>query len=790
MDSQEKSAIKSLVLYLRNTLEDELTIVLRKYGIFTDREWSSESPPDRLSDLEDREIWERVTTVIEQSIQDGRNLQESSSDFVRESAFTFLNRLVGLKSLEVRGIIEEVITTRDIYGGRSKIHREYREKHPQEARKSDDALPACLISEWQQVNDDMIGYLFDPEDVHSLIWPRYAVLKECISKINDLPENVWIEDEIIGWIYQFYNTEEKNSIRKRVSPKTPHEVAVRNQFYTPRYIVKYIVDNTLGRLWLEMHPDSDRVRQKCDFIVPESISGQDIRNKEKKIVLDQNSPINNPDAEPRRKSKPVSKIQLLDPACGTMHFGHYAMEVFDAMYRDARDWGLIDIKNNEIPGAILVNNLYGVDIDRRAVQLAALSLFLKARTMDSNANVKQVNLVSADAKLPDSDVRKKFLKKFDNLPKVQKAFSQVFDDMEKVTELGSLLMVEERLKKLLIEAGKVSSKKAKRKLDPRIQQGLPGLEPTARQMGLSEIAEDKESARLWIPQITIEELREDLKDFASQSLVEHDLNAQLFANEAQEAARLFNILIADYDIIVMNPPFGYAMQGTSDLLDDLYTDWCNNLLCAFYIRANALIKDQGFIGMVSDKTFAEKKTYEPFRFRYFLDQYSLISFLDLGWEVLDDANVEICTFITVKNREVHNPLFLDFRKKTKKGSVLESIDYLGDDNVYCPSINDLKELPFGSFGYSAPRSVLKAFKEYEKMDGNIGYFPSGGLDAPADEYYRLHWEVPKTEIGTNGHYAPFWNGVSNFSPYFAPKEDIILWHQDGSIVFSDPRSVV
>ena len=239
MDSQTKSAIKQLVLDLRHTLEDELTIALRRYGVYTDRKWPLDAPPARLVADADREIWQRIVAVVWPGMKASRTLSQASQDYVRESAFTFLNRLVGLKCLEVRGIIDEVITTRDIYGGWSKAHRDYRDEHPREARAPDDALPACLETVCRHVNDELIGYLFDPDDDHSLVWPRYAVVKGCIEKINMLNEAVWREDEIIGWIYQFYNAEEK----------------------------------------------------------------------------------------------PITQIRLLDPACGTMHFGHYACEVFDATLR-------------------------------------------------------------------------------------------------------------------------------------------------------------------------------------------------------------------------------------------------------------------------------------------------------------------------------------------------------------------------------------------------------------------------------------------------------------------------
>ena len=92
-----------------------------------------------------------------------------------------------------------------------------------------------------------------------------------VKNVSQSASSLWAEDEIIGWIYQFYNAEHKEAIRKRGKPRRPAEVAVINQFFTPRWIVKFLVDNTLGRLWLEMHPDSERVRAKCDYLVPEPL---------------------------------------------------------------------------------------------------------------------------------------------------------------------------------------------------------------------------------------------------------------------------------------------------------------------------------------------------------------------------------------------------------------------------------------------------------------------------------------------------------------------------------------
>ncbi len=796
MDSQTKSAIKSLVLDLRHTLEDELAIALRRYGVFTDRAWSLEAPPTRLTEPADREVWCRIVAVVRRGMKEGRTLPQASADYVRESAFTFLNRLVGLKCLEVRRIIDEVITTRDIYGGRSKAHRDYRDEHPRQARAADDALPACLEAVCRRVNDELIGYLFDPDDDHSLVWPRYAVLKSCIEKINALDKAVWAEDEIIGWIYQFYNAEEKTAIRKRGKPQTPHDVAVINQFFTPRWVVKFLVDNTLGRLWLEMYPDSPRVRAKCDYLVPELLP-QDAEEQGSKgaeesfpisntqYLLDPTSPINNPHAAPRRDPKPITLVRLLDPACGTMHFGHYACEVFDCMYRDARDRGEVTISDERIPSAILEYNLFGVDIDRRAVQLAALSLFMKARTMHPQARVRQVNLVAADATMPDSGVKKKFLARYAHDKRVQRAFAQVLDDMDNVAQVGSLLRVEERLRELLARAGHAA---AAGELDPRRQHELPGpalseaegMEPDVRQMGLAEVTEEEEQGTDWTPHYTLQELRDDLRAFAREALQEHDLNAQLFAAEADKAVRLLDVLMGEYDVVVMNPPFGSTLDDIKTRLRKNFKAFSGNLLCAFVERALSDFAPAGMVGAVLDRTFLLKMSYEKFRRKILLEQGCLVAFTDLGWDVLDGANVEVSTVVLSAYQDRSDAVFF----RAPKGVDLDEVATpLNEMEPFVVSMSDFESFPNASFAYWTPRSVRRMFRKFPPLDPSTCTAKEGIHPNDAKRFLRVHWEVDPKKIGRHKKWVPVANG-GGYSPFYRDNQFLILYENEAEAIKS------
>jgi len=793
MDPHTKSAIKSLVLDLRHTLEDELAIALKRYGLFTDRAWSLDSPPDRLTTDADRETWHRIVAAVRRGMKEGRTLPQASADYVRESAFTFLNRLVGLKCLEVRGIIAETITTRDVYGGRSKAHRDYRDEHPQEMRAPDDALPACLAAVCHRVNDELIGYLFDPDDDHSLVWPRYAVLRECIEKINALDEAAWREDEITGWLYQFYNAEEKVAIRKRGKPQTPHDVAVINQFFTPRWIVKFLVDNTLGRLWLEMHPDSRRVREKCSYLVPEPLPSEQIgKSANQYIVLDPDSPINNPNAAPRRAEKPVTHIRLIDPACGTMHFGHYACEVFEAMYRDARDWGHLQIEDHEIPGAILEHNLFGVDIDRRAVQLAALSLLMKARTMHPQARVRQVNLVVADATLPDSGIKDKFLARYANDRRVQRAFAQVLDDLDHVAQVGSLLRVDERLRELLARAGHAAVSEGLDALSR--QRELPGMEPEVRQMGLAELVEE-EQAVAWTPHYTLQELRDDLRTFARQALQEHDVNAQLFATEADKAMHLLDVLMNEYDVVVMNPPYGGTTVQADRYLKTAYPETGNDLYAAFVERASELLRARGFVGSLTSRTFLHLRTFASLRKRLLADNGGLVTLAELGIGVLDDATVRPSAYVLKGPEEQSSSqlVFFGLRQSDNRQAGFEKALTGVREGYKMPDLfivnrMTLRSLPGYVMSYWISDSLAVLFDSLPPLDRDVAYGPpdrakiadvKAGLCTGQDAMFvRSWWELG--EKGRPGWY-PFNKGGS-FSRYYSDVDLVVDWRDDGYVI--------
>jgi len=837
MNRQAKSAIKSLVLTLRHKLEDEIAIQLKRYG-FAGERWL---PVERLPHIQrnDRATIDhfRLKTALEQHLRRigaepneamPQQRAEAAGWFVREVAFTHLNRLAALKCLEVRDLIPEIVTVRDAYGGRSRAHYDYRNDHPDEARRPDDALPAALRHVCQQVYAEF-RFLFDVGDpatgrqppANSILWPDYPVLKECIQLINDLdkdaghePRNtLWAEDEIIGWIYQFYNAEQKEAIRRRGRPRRPAEVAVINQFFTPRWICKFLVDNTLGRLWLEMHPDSERVRAKCDYLVPEPLPAENsefgVRDSEPAIrnsqfAIDPDSPVNDPKAPPRREPKSPQEVRLIDPACGTMHFGHYAFEVFQEIYRDARDhdWVTGDdvLPDEEIPAAILRHNLYGVDIDLRAVQLAGLSLFIKAKlalhalseaegsqvegTAMLKAHISHVNLVVADAVLPADGARQGFLERYRDDLVVQDAVRQVLDEMANVAEVGSLLRVEERLRDILGKAGHA----AVQHLDAERQRGLPGFEPPTRQLSLAEAA--GAAPEEWGAHYTLARLLDDLRAFAAEALQTHDLNAQLFAQEAEKTVHLLDVFLNDYDVVVMNPPYGNPTPTGKRYIVSAYPRTWNDIYGSFIERSEDLVRGRGYTGVLCSRTFMFLSRFERVR-KYILENAQVIALLETGVELLDDATVRPAAVVLGwpydswpagtwsffarlgKHNEDYYSVFTD---------VVQSNWGKGIDYAYWRQSQNFLGVPAIKWTYWISDDLLWLFKDMPSFEPTAGIARAGCSTGDDPRFVRYHWEIAPSALDSQWK---FFNKGGGYSPYYMHYDLVVNWSTQAIEIMSN-----
>jgi hypothetical protein len=404
---------------------------------------------------------------------DHRSLATELDRIVREQAFTVLNRLAALRMMEARGLLLESIAN----GYQSKGFQLYDRLAGNALGETGDAYRCYLFSLFDEFALDL-KVLFDRNAHQGLLFPRESAFLELLDLLNsgDM-EALCREDETIGWIYQYFNSpEERKKMRDegKSGPRNSRELAVRNQFFTPRYVVEFLVDNTLGHMWFNATRGYTSLADCCQYLLikPEErpASGQ------WPVVSDQDSPAT--DHRPLITAlRDPRKIKLLDPACGSMHFGLYTFDLFEVIYREAWQWeqqhGPGSLASDErfeplgvtygdeeefvrdIPRLIIKRNIFGVDIDPRATQIASLALWLRAQRVWHDAGIKanerplirQGNVVAAVAPPTEIELREQIANQLDDLD--ADLFKRSLVLLKGLSEQGVLLRIEKELPNLI-----------------------------------------------------------------------------------------------------------------------------------------------------------------------------------------------------------------------------------------------------------------------------------------------------------------------------------------------------
>jgi hypothetical protein len=321
-DQSTRNRLQRFVNEARTLLTEEFTRQLqRDFGM--DPKTGEVAAIAKLSDLDDSRL--ETARVLRQVFAHylatesggGRTAETQVLDrIVREQAFTILNRLAALRMAEARGLLVESVGS----GYQAKGFQLYARLAGTGLGETGDAYRVYLFSVFDELAQDLPG-LFGRYAPQGRLFPREAALLPLLALINDAEiEPLWGEDETIGWIYQYFNSKEERKAMRDASqaPRNSRELAVRNQFFTPRYVVEFLVDNTLGRMWFNATGGRSALRERCQYLL---------------VKPDETPPAPTKLRDPRT-------LKLLDPACGSMHFGLYAFDLFETIY--AEYWDLLE----------------------------------------------------------------------------------------------------------------------------------------------------------------------------------------------------------------------------------------------------------------------------------------------------------------------------------------------------------------------------------------------------------------------------------------------------------------
>lgn len=656
------------------------------------------------------------TKLIERYEELGKNKKQ----LAEEVAYIWFNRLIALRFMEVNGYLpnkELVLSSSDssrklpdsiVYAANLKLAT-IDQKKVQElvlSNKTEDIFKYILIGYCSHLHKQL-PFLFDEIDSYTeLLLPDNLLLSDSVVSmlVHNIPMEDWKEVEIIGWLYQYYISEKKDAVMKSKQKVKPEDIPARTQLFTPNWIVRYMVQNSLGRLWMLNNPDSKLVKKMEYYIIPETESSDYLK-------------IGSPE-----------EIKICDPAVGSGHILVYAFELLFEIYKES------GYSLSEIPNLIITKNLYGIEIDKRAGQLAGFALLMKAREYD-----------------------KKFLS---NLSEPN------------ICVLENVVFEKEELSEYIKAVG-------------------TDLFTANLHTTLKQFSESDNFGSLIQPAATnIEEIKATLK--------EKNIGNNLFLNKTHEnvlkVLHMADYLSPKYHVVVANPPYmGKEMNARlKSWLKDNYPDSKKDLFAAFIERNTSLALPKGQLGFMSPFVWMFISSYEKLR-KFLIDKKTITSLIQLEYSGFDGATVPICTF-TVEND--HHPelkggfiRLSDFRGATNQApKTLEAIKNIDCGWFYRSSGSDFKKIPGNPIVYWASERILDHFQNRVSLSQKIET-REGLTTGSNDLFLRLWHEVQLNKIGfgtednneaqkSQKRYFTYIKG-GDFRRWYGNFEYIVNWFNDG-----------
>lgn len=666
--------------------------------------------------------------------------QVGYEELIEESAYTWFNRLTALAFMEANEYIEEKMIFNNGVKNEpaiidnyyefeffknldSDLQKELHNLRDENTPNSIEKLYSILMEEKCEDLSNIMPFMFKKKGTYSdILFPTGLLMEN--SLLVRLREEIREEApiELIGWLYQYYNSEKRevayNGSMKK-SKINKEYIAPATQLFTPDWIVKYMVENSLGKLALESTGINENLKNNWKYYIDSEVE----KNSEKIKIED---------------------IKILDPAMGSGHILVYAFDLLFEMYENL-GWS-----TKETVLSMLKNNLYGLEIDERAGQLASFALMMKARekfsrlfsVLKREENFKLNTLIIEESNSLSERIRNKI--KNNNLNNLNK----IIQEFEDAKEYGSILKLESIDKEIL-----------------------------KREFNI---------------------LKESFNNNEQETLIFNEDEMIIDINEELELIESLikqHIIMTDkFDITVTNPPYmgNSRMNGIlKEYIDKNYSDVKSDLFAVFFIKCGEITKRKGYLSFMSPFVWMFIKSYEELR-KIFIEGKTISSLVQLEYSGFEDATVPICTFV------------LQNSYTDKKGEYIKLSDFKGAKNqpiktleaVKNPNCNwrfqakqkDFEKIPGSPIAYWVSNKILSIFEKMQnlKKDGDTR---QGMATSDNNRFLRLWNEVNYNKIGynmTNSQEAleskkkwfPY-NKGGEFRKWYGNQEYLVNWENDG-----------
>ena len=682
------------------------------------------------------------------------NYAEARKEAIKECVFTLFNRLAAVKVMEDRELFPEVIRRRAEHGNLSYSHKMWLEEHPEERAAERMGLKNFLRDKFAELFDDFGIPLFKADHPYAIL-PTADELDEIITAFNSIEldeqcgEDIWKGDDILGWMYENFNAVEKVQLKESGEKIEYDKVFLQSQIYTPQWVVKFLVDNTLGKQYLEMYPDSrfmiDEETGKTKYLIANAPK-QQVRHPKENGVLD---------------------IKLIDPACGSGNFLIYAFSVFYDMYVDQMENYGADFSRRDIPKLIVEHNLYGVDLDERAVQITQIALFIKAMQLKGRRGKMPTycNVVSSHFSLPDYETIEATFEMGDAHwdEKQREVIKDIWNDLCNAHKFGSLLRLKEKIEAMM----------------PKQERNL------FNDYQIHDFFSFKNQA--------IEMLRKQVHQWGGEGSNAYSLSL------VNDAMTFLDILTTSFDVAVANPPYTDSSDFGPELKEFAEANYKKpmkfniNLYACFIKRCCELTDELGKVGMIHPHTFMFIKTFEDVR-KFMIENTHINTMVDFGLDRVNLFGPGIlldATFYTLDKKDVENTpgvyfnITANLQEKYKKGTLEKAYaDYcIGqpNDRVYLLPQDKLKAIKSWPFIYWISDEFREKFGG-EAIDEAVGV-KCGITTGSNERFVRYRWEVLKEDISVNyNEDNKKWVGYTKGGPYnkwYGNLWTIVDWENKG-----------
>ncbi|MFB6468676.1 BREX-1 system adenine-specific DNA-methyltransferase PglX [Cytobacillus sp. Hz8] len=719
-----KTALKNFAVNARNELIEKITVKALQLGISEDRVKKADIQSSDAIYIDGKQLDKDQKNQRDALI--ARIDKIGFNQVIEEVAYTWFNRFTALRFMEVNNYLPTKIRVLsssnsgsfepDIVQEALNVDLDVDKEYVYNLKlnnKSEELFKYLIIKQCNGLKP-LLPFMFQKiADYTELLFPDGLLAEgSFLSQMTDtdvFPEGDWADVEIIGWLYQYFIAEEKDRVIKAKAKYKTEEIPFATQLFTPDWIVRYMVQNSLGRYWVESHPGDRELLQEWEFYLENPNPEPDFDEKLAPYI---------------NKELEVEEIKFFDPAMGSGHILVYAFDVFFEIYSKC---GYME---REIPRLIIENNLYGLDIDDRAYQLACFSVVMKAlqynnrffRSIEREGLHLNLASIQETNDLNEEDIA--FIagensgSNFENT----KSFIEQFRDGKMI---GSLIKI-------------------------------------------NNFDEDFLLARL--EYIQNNPARDMFEDESRKKAI--DLLPSLIKQT--------DIMRTTYCILVSNPPYMGSRYMTTELTAFLRNNYkfSSDLFSVFMEYSLQKVKKEGHLGFITPFVWMFLSSFEDLR-KEIVSGNSISSLIQLEYNAFEAAVVPVCTF-TLRNvnskttgEYIRLADFTGVENQPKK-----ALEAIRNNDVYYryTQKNDFYEnIPGQPIAYWISEKLQSTFRREKQLLDYIEVTGSQNITADNDRFLRRIWEVKKEDI--NKKWSLYTKG-GNYRKWYGNLEYVVDWSLD------------